>query len=309
MNDDTTRPLPRCLVLMAAYNGSSYISEQLASLKWQKNVEIHVVVSVDRSTDGTEDLLDALASQDPSIRTLPHGRTFGGAAPNFMRLLGETDISGFDYIALADQDDVWLPEKIANAIDQLTAHDASCFSSDVIAWEPTGPSFKLLRKSAPQTALDHLFSSPGPGCSMVFDAAFVEQFQAWLSANPGVERRIDYHDWLIYAWARENGYKWVIGQTPDMLYRQHANNQIGANVGWQAYRARLISVRSGWYRRQVLEVARAVGATEKLPGAITNKSHAAIMRDIALLTRTRRTKLESFGVALSLLIESGEQNR
>lgn len=38
------------------------------------------------------------------------------------------------------------------------------------------------------------------------------------------------HDWLLYAFARERKYKWFIDPQPGMLYRQHSNNQVGANA-------------------------------------------------------------------------------
>ena len=42
------------------------------------------------------------------------------------------------------------------------------------------------------------------------------------------------HDWLMYAFARSNGYKWFIDPKPSMRYRQHGKNQVGANTGFQA---------------------------------------------------------------------------
>ena len=103
--------MPTVAVVLAAYNGSRWIQEQIASIFAQQGVDVTLFISVDSSTDGTEALVNQLAAADSRIVVLPHGLRFGGAAPNFYRLLKDIDFSAFDYVALADQDDVWLSSK------------------------------------------------------------------------------------------------------------------------------------------------------------------------------------------------------
>jgi rhamnosyltransferase len=55
----------------------------------------------------------------------------------------------------------------------------------------------------------------------------------------------NYHDWLIYAYARTHGFKWYIDSYPSMEYRQHATNVFGANIGIKAFIARSNRVLSG----------------------------------------------------------------
>jgi rhamnosyltransferase len=61
---------------------------------------------------------------------------------------------------------------------------------------------------------------------------------------------ISLHDWLSYAFARANGYKWIIDDWVSMDYRQHAFNQVGVNAGWRAFKYRALKVLSGWGTQQ-----------------------------------------------------------
>ena len=82
---------PRVLVLLAAFNGMEYLPMQMASLLGQQAVAVQVVLSIDRSSDGTEAWVAQLAQQDARVSVLPGGQVFGGAAPNFFRLLSDVE--------------------------------------------------------------------------------------------------------------------------------------------------------------------------------------------------------------------------
>jgi rhamnosyltransferase len=73
------------------------------------------------------------------------------------------------------------------------------------------------------------------------------------------------HDWFIYAFARSNNYKWYIDPTPTILYRQHATNVVGANIGIKAFIARLSKLKQGWYLQQILLIAEELGYQEAEP--------------------------------------------
>jgi len=78
---------PKIAILLAAYNGSTYIAQQLESILQQNGVDIQIFVSVDQSTDGTESFVATCASTESRLTVLPFGQRFGGAGPNFFRLL------------------------------------------------------------------------------------------------------------------------------------------------------------------------------------------------------------------------------
>lgn len=71
------------------------------------------------------------ATRRARVTVLPGGQVFGGAAPNFFRLLRDVDMTGCDYVALADQDDLWHPDKLASAFQQQ-AHRRTGYSGNVL---------------------------------------------------------------------------------------------------------------------------------------------------------------------------------
>jgi rhamnosyltransferase len=252
---------PSFAVCLAAYNGMRWLPEQLDSILAQSSVDVTVFVSVDQSTDGTEQWIDQRALSDERVIVLPHGQRFGGAAPNFFRLVRELDFSGFDYVSFADQDDCWFASKLAQADEVLRRTGADAYSSNVIAYWPSGRRM-LIDKAQPQRKWDFLFESAGPGCTYVMKTRFIQALQTGLHERWGEMQRVWLHDWFIYAFARANGYRWIIDARPSMLYRQHAANQVGVNSGWQAFKYRASKVMSGWWLEQVLWMAQFFGASE-----------------------------------------------
>ncbi|MCY9804034.1 glycosyltransferase [Vibrio scophthalmi] len=238
------------LVLLAAYNGEKWIQAQLDTILCQNNVKVEVLCSVDRSDDSTFDIIKDY--DDPRVKCLSYGERFGGAGPNFYRLFRDADFSKYDFIALSDQDDLWLEDKLMSAIDSMKLTSSEAFSSDVVAFWDNGKR-KIIKKSYPQTQLDYFFESPGPGCTYVLTLNLALGLQEFIQANKKSEL-IDLHDWLIYAFARNHGYKWLISEHPKLLYRQHENNQCGANSGINGIKKRLNIMKSGWYSNQVLKL-------------------------------------------------------
>jgi rhamnosyltransferase len=246
--------IPRVAVLLATFDGGAYLDEQLDSIMNQQDCAVDLWVSDDQSTDGTWQSLANRAKSDQRIALLPRVERLGKAARNFFRLMIDVDCSAYDYIALSDQDDIWFGDKLALSIRKIRNSQAAGFSSNVIAMWPNGRK-KVIRKAQAQRRLDFLFESAGPGCTYLMTADCVSGFKKFLLANCKALEKIQFHDWMIYAWARSSGSKWHIDPNPTLYYRQHANNEYGVNSGWAAFRKRLRQMRSGWYRQQVLAIA------------------------------------------------------
>jgi rhamnosyltransferase len=294
----------RILVLLAAFNGSTFISEQLTSILGQHDVDVEVLVSVDVSSDGTEAMVTELAASEPRLRHLPHGHRFGGAAPNFYRLMTEADLFGFTHVALADQDDVWFPEKLARATEQLRLQSASCYSSNVISWFDNGRS-RLLDKAQPQRTWDYLFSSAGPGCTYVITSEAMADFAHWLREDQDRVAAVAYHDWLLYAWMRANNRTWYIDPRPTMRYRQHAANQLGVNVGLKAAIRRAMDVKKNWFTDQVRAVAECVGAQNEPPIQLLHQSGAFPIMKLALMSmQLRRSRRDALAMAVMLFAKA-----
>ena len=250
-------PLPRVAVLLATYNGRKFIASQVRTLLNQALCVVNIWVSDDQSTDGTWEWLCERADIESRIFLLPRVERFGNAARNFYRLVREADFSSCEYVALADQDDIWFDDKLATSIRQLRERAVAAVSSDVIALWPNGRK-SLIRKSQKQRRLDFLFESAGPGCTYVLTVGFATSFRQFLNDQRQTVGSIQFHDWMLYAWARAYGFAWHIQSCPTMYYRQHGGNEFGANKGLAALQKRIARVRAGWYREQILDIARLI---------------------------------------------------
>ncbi|MGA0611198.1 glycosyltransferase [Caldimonas sp. KR1-144] len=249
--------MPRqVIVLLATFNGAPWLDEQLASIFAQEDasVSVSVLASDDGSTDATGEVLQRWARDTGRVRVLPNAGQRLGACGNFLRLLREAELGETDAVALADQDDIWLPGRLDTALRRLASGDTDGFSSDAIAFWPDGKR-KPLGKAHAQRRFDHLFEPAGPGCTYVIGRRLALALQHEINVDPERFVGIGYHDWLIYAYARSNGYRWFIDPTPSLLYRQHAHNELGANFGTTGVTRRWERLRNGWFRHQVLRIA------------------------------------------------------
>ena len=248
----------RIAVLLAIFNGVSYLKDQLDSILRQQEVDVEIFISVDISNDGSERWIDERASADSRIHVLPHGHKFGGAAPNFFRLFRDVSFDGFDYVCLSDQDDIWLPNKLARAHQLIIDRSAHAYSSNAIAfWEDGRTAF--INKSQPQTKWDYLFEAAGPGCTYVLGAPLAKEIQTIARDKESEIAAIGLHDWFIYAYVRSRGYGWVIDDRALIHYRQHSQNQVGMNSGLKAFMHRARKVSSGWALAQSALIAKIIG--------------------------------------------------
>lgn len=179
----------------------------------------------------------------------------GSAAQNFFALVRENPPDGFDFVALADQDDEWSPDKLARACESLRASAAAGYSSATLAIWPDGGS-SVLKQSGRPTASDFLFGGAGQGCTFALTAELYRRAREFLNRNADLTRNIHYHDWALYALARAWGLPWVFDPLPSVRYRQHESNDTGAKSSLGGIRKRLLLIRSGWYAEQVGLISR-----------------------------------------------------
>ena len=254
---------PTCAVLLAAFNGEIWIKQQIDSILKQKLVEVVIFVSVDLSDDSTFSTMKKIAENENRVNILPYGKKFGSAGKNFFRLIQEVDTSDFDIIAFSDQDDIWFENKLANAWSKLNLNICNVYSSNVISFWENGRR-KIVKKSFPQKKFDYFFESAGPGCTFVFSSETYENIKVFICKNYESLKEVSQHDWLIYAYCRHKNFIWFIDEMPQMLYRQHSQNEFGANNNVNAYLKRILYVKNNWYKEQIIEISNLIlGYPEK----------------------------------------------
>ena len=249
--------MPVIAVLLAAFNGEKYIEEQIKSILIQKDVLVHLYISVDFSRDATWDICQGFSANNVYI--LPYGSKYGSASANFFHLIESVKPGNYSAFAFADQDDIWLDNKLISAWILLQQKKSFAYSSNVQAFWESGREKKII-KSQPQRKFDYFFESPGPGCTFVMLPSLYESIRTHILQNPGFS--VEHHDWWVYAWARHHGMTWVIDSRALTRYRQHGQNLVGANHGVRAKLRRIKLLLQGEFRRQVEEIAHACGCSD-----------------------------------------------
>lgn len=288
-----------CLILLATYNGQEFILEQLNSILNQKNINVTVYLSDDCSTDDTMKIVKAM--DDPRVIILPIGRKFGSASKNFFRLILDVDFSNYDYIAFSDQDDIWLDNKLESTIHSIKDNNIDGCSSNVLAFWEDGNKI-LIDKTGKEKKFDHLFSSAGPGCTYVVTNELLIDFKAELKKKNNLSNSIELHDWLIYCFARTNGYKWKVLETVTMYYRQHDNNEFGANKGILTYLSRWKKARNGWYRNQIIKTAEFCNIDNMVIDKLNENSYFDRLKLVKMVFDFRKKKKEALFLAICLII-------
>ncbi|MDP9123122.1 MAG: glycosyltransferase [Pseudomonadota bacterium] len=250
----TDSSAPAVAVLLATYNGESWLQQQIDTIHAQEGVRVHIVASDDSSTDTTPEILLRYAANSPLLCLPQASARMGNANRNFLRLVFEAPLGDVHFVAFSDQDDIWHAAKLARAIAELARTGAHAYSSNVKAFWPDGRT-RVLVKSQPQRRHDHLFESAGPGCTFVFTREAFERLQSWVRSDYARLCESPVHDWLIYAFARVQGWRWHIDDAALMDYRQHGLNEVGANVGSNAALRRLGLLQDGRFRRNAIQVA------------------------------------------------------
>lgn len=243
---------PRVLVLLAAYNGEAWIASQLESILAQDGVDAHICIRDDGSVDGTVREIARFGTEQ-RINLSHDCRATGSAAQNFLALIRDNAAADFDFVAFADQDDIWHRGKLQRACDMLRAAASAGYSGATVATWPDGTT-AVLRQATMSTAADFLFEGAGQGCTFVLRADFYQRVRQFALAHQSLTRALHYHDWMVYALARVWGYRWTFDSLPLTSYRQHDGNDTGARVAFAGLRKRFVLIRQRWYRSQIAAI-------------------------------------------------------
>tara|TARA_B100000242_G_C43043742_1_gene487075 strand:+ start:257 stop:1147 length:891 start_codon:yes stop_codon:yes gene_type:complete len=238
-------------VLMATFNGSLFLREQIDSILSQEGISVDIYFSDDCSTDNTLELLKNYCSKNSNCFLLSHDKKFGSSSANFFNLVIEAPLEKYDYICFSDQDDIWFKEKITNGIKKMQDGKFKGYSSNTFFWEKDKMKKLKIKKNQRQTRYDFMFQSGGTMSTYILEQKVAKKLSSFLKLIPLNKRNeIWLHDWFIYAYARKNKIPWTFDNYSGILYRQHGNNLIGGNIGLFALLKRLKLLRK--WRNQVL---------------------------------------------------------
>ena len=288
-------------VLLAAYNGEKYIKEQLDSILSQVDVAIDIYISLDLSTDLSLDIINNYKNMHKNIYILDYGQRYGSAGQNFFRLLMDVDFSNYNYISFADQDDIWLPNKLYHAIEMIKLHNCDAVSSNVLAFWEDGRE-KLIKKDYPQVDYDYVFESSGPGCSFVLTRELSLAIKKSLIDKKNEINKLWLHDWYCYSFSRSNKFKWYIDNEALMLYRQHDNNEVGANNSLASIISRVKTVISGDAFNKVLVQADFIDFNNKPRELLKRNTFFSLVKLSMMANKCRRSSTEKIAFFIIILI-------
>lgn len=200
-------------VIMATYNGSRFVIQQIRSILNQLEQDDELIISDDSSTDNTVNLIKDIG--DDRIK-IYENQKFRHHAKNFAYALTKAK---HDYIFLSDQDDLWVQGKVQQIMLDLRHYDMILTDSTVIDDQGRVLIPSIFQKHpfrAKPGLVRNLLQHSYSGCCMAFHKKILRV------ALP-LPAKIEYHDfWLGFI--ANLFYKVKFIKTPLTLYRKHGNN-------------------------------------------------------------------------------------
>ncbi|GBQ79826.1 glycosyltransferase [Gluconacetobacter johannae DSM 13595] len=228
------RALPVTIVL-SVYNGAAFLPAQLRSILAQTCTNWTILWRDDGSSDGSAGIMRAFqhgAGAGRCVEIDASGRHLG-IAPSYLRLLRAAPRGSV--IAFADQDDVWLPDKIRRGLDhlgRLPADRPALYCGRQILVDRDLRTIGLSPgHAATPCFLAALTQNAATGCTIMFNDAARAVIEACAPPPPPV-----LHDWWAYLLVLGAGGVAHVDPCPMVLYRQHPDNAVGA-PGLPAVRA------------------------------------------------------------------------
>ena len=215
------------LVLLSTYNGEKYIEEQLDSILAQENCHVDILIRDDGSTDGTLDILHRYCEENANIKlSASSGRNLK-PAKSFMQLINDA-AGDYEYYAFADQDDIWLADKLYRGIMRLRSSNIIalyCSNAELVDSDGNKLGRLAHRNGLPVDNKSILIGCGYMGCTMVMNKSLVEE----LKIHP-VSRELVMHDYYVSCVCIACGWEVFYENKPSMYYRQHGSNTVGVSI-------------------------------------------------------------------------------
>lgn len=216
-------------ILVAVYNGEKYLADLLDSLLNQTYKDIRIVVSDDKSSDKSAEIIkNYYEKYTDKIIPIFRDISCGSAKAHFMALLESFQDS--EYVMFCDQDDVWFSDKVEktlklmqegeNESPRLVHTDAAISDEKLNITHKSLKAFSSIPKNLSFRKL--LGENNVQGASAMMNSALIKL------AVPYDENIVMHDRWVALIAAAIGETKYL--DEPTLLYRQHSKNEIGANI-------------------------------------------------------------------------------
>ncbi len=234
-------------IFMSTYNGQQFLAEQLQSIEQQAHRNWRVLLSDDGSSDDTLLIAKQFQQQWGNDRLLIRQGPKQGFCLNFLSMACDPIIKA-DYYAFSDQDDVWMADKLARAlayfesVSEPSLPRVYCGRTQNVDEQLNSLGYSPLF-ALPRSFRNALVQSIAGGNTMVFNQAAKE-----LIEQAGLLKVVS-HDWWLYQLIKGAGGVVFYDPEPSILYRQHANGLVGANLSIGARYDRFIFAINGGFKQ------------------------------------------------------------
>lgn len=255
-------PPPSVTILMGVFNGAAHLPAQLDSIASQTHPDWHLICSDDGSTDDSVDIIHRFAQVHPGRVTLRHGPG-KGFSENYMSLIRGLPVDP-GYLCFADQDDVWLREKLMRGLQCLDRAGGrpALTCGRRAAWDPARNRIALSpRLNRPFNLRNALIENVAPGNTTMLNPA------AGKIARLAAQRtgKVFAHDWWLYLLLTATGGEVVFdNERPTILYRQHGGNAIGSGQSLGQQIRRKLGVLQGLFARRMDQNLAALACMDEL---------------------------------------------
>jgi glycosyltransferase involved in cell wall biosynthesis len=215
-------------VVLATYNGEKFLSEMLSSLVMQTRPADIIFVLDDASSDSSVQIVENFSSKLPIKLWKNSVNTGHRAAFSKILEIARAELLPSDLIALADQDDIWLPEKLEilekavfcseNKNPDLVFGDANVIDAK---GQIISTSWRKEAKIIESLSLENLMTGYTnlTGCLSLFRVSLLDK------VLPIPEDVFVHDQWIGFCAFLNNGY--VAIKSPVIKYRLHDDNAIG----------------------------------------------------------------------------------
>jgi glycosyltransferase involved in cell wall biosynthesis len=268
---------PGLSIALCTYNGEAYLEDQLNSIAAQRCLPDELIVCDDGSTDRTLQVLDAFARNSPFPVSIHTNASTVGSNKNFEKAIL---LCTGDIIALADQDDFWLPEKLSRIVDAFKANPSAgvVFSDALVVDQNLNPlgitiwdRFEFTQKRRRQFDSGNAFGvlikkNVVTGATMAFKKVYTDRIvpipTMWV------------HDsWIAFIMSLYAEMVYI--DEPLIKYRQHPGQQIGARKKSTLTKEAVFGDNSFSYANEFMRYSQLYQRVKKLRGTFPDYDYIA----------------------------------
>ena len=220
-------------VALCTFNGEKYFREQLDSILNQSIPVDEIIICDDKSTDGTHDIINQYCIEYPNLIKFYINEINLRSVKNFEKAIS---LCTGDIIFLSDQDDIWLPEKVADIISyfelnpniNVVATNGQCIddNSEIIdkftVWDVTQLFIDNNVKFDYYTSISYFFNI-ATGATMALKKSFLAECLPF-----PIIPNFHHDEWLARVSSSKNQFAFLTKKY--IKYRIHDAQQVGGVI-------------------------------------------------------------------------------